>query len=83
MTITAEVPQNAATQRRQQTEQLLQATETNLRRINRRLSSGEESMQRQVRNFITQSRLAIQDNDLERAYNLATKANLLSQELIR
>jgi hypothetical protein len=44
---------------------------------------GEDSMQRQVRNFITQSRLAMQDGDLERAYNLATKANLLSQELVK
>ena len=34
-------------------------------------------------NFITQSRLALGDGDLERAYNLATKANLLSQELAK
>lgn len=81
--ISVEVPQSAANLRRQQTEDLLQATEANLRRINRSLSDGEQSMQRQVRNFITQSRLAMQDNDLERAYNLATKANLLSQELVK
>lgn len=81
--ITVEVPQGAADLRRRQTEDLLQATEANLRRINRSLSDGEQSMQRQVRNFITQSRLAMQDNDIERAYNLATKANLLSQELVK
>jgi len=81
--ISAEVPQNAANERRQQTESLLQAAEGNLKRISHTLSDGEDSMQRQVRNFITQSRLAMQDGDLERAFNLATKANLLSQELAK
>ncbi len=81
--ISAELSQSAANQRRQQTEALLQATENNLKRINRTLSDAEESMQRQVRNFITQSRLATQDGDLERAYQLANKAQLLSQELVK
>ena len=81
--ISAEVAQPAANLRRQQTEGLLQSAEWNLKRINRSLTDGEESMQRQVRNFITQSRLALGDGDLERAYNLATKANLLSQELAK
>lgn len=81
--ISAEVPQGAASQRRQQTENLLQAAEANLRKVNRSLTDGEVAMQRQVRNFITQSRLAMQDGDLERSYNLATKAQLLSQELVK
>lgn len=81
--ITAEIPQNVANERRQQTEGLLQAAETNLKKINRTLTDGEESMQRQVRNYITQSRLAMQDGDLDRAYQLASKAQQLSQELIK
>lgn len=81
--ISAEVPQPAANLRRQQTESLLQSAEWNLKRVSRTLTGGEESMQRQVRNFITQSRLALQDGDVERAYNLATKASLLSQELVK
>ncbi len=81
--ISAEVPQNVANQRRQQTEALLNAAEDNLKKINYSMSDGEQSMQRQVRNFITQSRLAIQDGDFERAYNLATKAQQLSQELVK
>lgn len=81
--ISAEIPQNVANQRRQQTEGLLNVAEANLKKINRALSDGEESMQRQVRNFITQSRLAIEDGDFERAYNLATKAQQLSQELVK
>ncbi len=81
--ITAEIPQNVANARLQQTEGLLQAAEANLRRINRTLSDGEESMQRQVRNYIAQSRLAMKDGDVDRAYQLANKAQLLSQELVK
>jgi hypothetical protein len=81
--ITADIPQNVANQRRQQTEGLLQAAEGNLKKINRTLSDGEDSMQRQVRNYITQSRLAMQDGDLDRAYQLAYKAQQLSQELVK
>lgn len=81
--ISAEMPQNVANQRRQQTEDLLNAAEVNLKKVNRSLTDGEQSMQRQVRNFITQSRLAIQDGDFERAYMLATKAQQLSQELVK
>ncbi|HEU5402894.1 MAG TPA: hypothetical protein VFU86_16155 [Terriglobales bacterium] len=81
--ITAEIPQNVANERRQQTEGLLQTAEANLKKINRTLTDGEESMQRQVRNYITQSRLAMQDGDLDRAYQLANKAQLLSQELVK
>jgi type IV secretory pathway VirB10-like protein len=81
--ISAEVPPGVANQRKQQTEDLLNVAEANMKKINRSLTDGEQSMQRQVRNFITQSRLAIQDGDFERAYNLATKAQQLSQELVK
>lgn len=81
--ISAEVPQDVANQRKQETENLLNTAEANLKKVTRTLTDGEQSMQRQVRNFITQSRLAIQDGDFERAYNLATKAQQLSQELAK
>ena len=77
--IAAQVPQGTA----QNTEQLLQTAESNLRKVTRQLSDGEQAMLRQVRNYITQSRSATQDGDLERAYNLAMKANLLSSELAK
>lgn len=79
MQIGAQVP--AATV--QSTEQLLQTAENNLRRVTRQLNDGEQAMLRQVRNYITQSRTASRDGDLERAYNLAMKANLLSGELAK
>lgn len=70
-------------QQRRGTEQLLQSAESNLRKVSRTLSDSEQAMARQVRNYITQSRLATQDGDLERAYKLAVKANLLSGELAK
>jgi outer membrane biosynthesis protein TonB len=81
--ISAEIPQNLADKRRKQTEDLLNVAEANLRKINYSMTDGEQAMQRQVRNFITQSRLAIQDGDFERAYNLASKAQQLSQGLVK
>lgn len=83
ITISANTNTDAAYTQRNETEQLLQSSESNLRRINRTLNDGEQSMVHQVRNFITQSRLAMQDGDLERAYNLAVKANLLSGEIAK
>ena len=77
--IATQVPQGTA----QNTEQLLQTAESNLRKVTRQLSDGEQAMLRQVRNYIAQSRSATQDGDLERAYNLAMKANLLSSELAK
>jgi hypothetical protein len=65
------------------TEQLLQTTENNLGGIKRQLSKDEEAMVAQIRNYISQSRQATKDNDPARAHNLALKANLLSNELVR
>ncbi len=79
--ITAELPRSASM--RQNTAQLLDTTENNLKRINRSLNDSEQAMVRQIRTYITQARTAVNDGDLERAYNLATKANLLSNELVK
>jgi hypothetical protein len=65
------------------TEQLLQATENTLSGIKRQLSKEEESIVAQIRNYINQSRQASKDNDPARAHLLATKANQLSNELMR
>lgn len=79
--ITAELPKSAAM--RQNTSQLLDKAEANLKRITRQLNDGEQAMMRQIRTYITQAKLAVNDGDLERAYNLATKADLLSSELAK
>jgi hypothetical protein len=79
--ITVDVPRAAVQSQRQNTDQLLRNSEGKLGHINRTLSDSEQGMLRQARNYITQSNQALQGGDIERAYNLAVKANLLANEL--
>lgn len=65
------------------TDQLLQTAETNLNNIKRDLSQDEKDMVTQIRAFMTQSRDASKNNDQVRAYNLANKARLLSDALVK
>jgi hypothetical protein len=65
------------------TEQLLQAAESNLNGIKRQLNKDEEIKRAQVKEFISQSRKAITENDLARAHTWAVKAQLLSDELVK
>jgi hypothetical protein len=65
------------------TEQLLQSAETNINGISRQLSKEEEAIRAQVREYIKQSRNATTENDPARAHNLAVKAHLLSDELVK
>jgi outer membrane biosynthesis protein TonB len=65
------------------TEQLLERTEANLRGIKRLLTSDEQSLATQIRDFMAQSRQATKDGESVRARNLAVKANLLSDELVK
>ncbi|SRR5258708_1776333 len=75
--------QNEANRQRQATEHLLQSTDDALKGINRTLTVDEQSMVAQIRNYMTQSRAATTDGDLLRANNLAVKAHLLTDELIK
>lgn len=65
------------------TDLLLQGAEANLNGINRQLSKDEEAMRAQIKEFISQSHKATTENDLARAHNLAVKARLLSDELVK
>jgi len=65
------------------TDQLLQSSEAQLNSIKRQLSKEEEAMLAQTKEFIAQSRKAKTENDLVRAHNLAVKARLLSDELVK
>ena len=65
------------------TEQLLKIAEGNLNSIKRQLSKKEEADRSQAWEFISQSRKATDENDSTRAYNLAVKARLLSEELVQ
>jgi hypothetical protein len=65
------------------TDQLLDSTENNLRAIKRQLSADEQAQVKQIRDFMSQARQAIKDSDSVRAHNLALKAHLLSDDLVR
>jgi outer membrane biosynthesis protein TonB len=65
------------------TEQLLQSTEASLNGIKRQLSSDEQAVVTQIHDYVAQSRQATKANDLTRAYNLALKARLLSDDLAK
>ena len=76
-------PDPKIAQEQASTEQLLQNTETALSGIKRQLSHNEQTMVAQIKDFIVQSRDASKKNDLLRAHNLAWKAHLLSDELVK
>src|SRR4051812_36413726 len=65
------------------TERSLQATEKDLKAIAFTPSLDQKSMMDQIKTYITQSRTANSDGDVLRASNLAQKARLLCDELLR
>lgn len=66
------------------TQQLLKNTEDNLHTIeNRNLSPDEESTKTQILDYVKQSKEATKGGDNVRAHNLALKARLLSDELVK
>ncbi len=69
---------------RQSTTQLLDTTESQLKRVDGgSLSSDQQAMLAQIKTYISQSRKAINEGDYERASNLAKKAQLLTDELMK
>jgi hypothetical protein len=77
------ISNDQAMHQRQNTAQLLDSTDANLKSVTRALSSDEQAIVQQIRNYMQQSRAATTDGDIERAYNLAMKAHLLSDELVK
>jgi hypothetical protein len=66
------------------TEQLTAATDDNLKKVaGRQLTPTQQDMVNQVKQFMDQSKAAAASGNLERSRNLAQKANLLSQELLK
>ncbi len=64
--------------------QMLGTTEANLKQIaGKQLSSAQQDMVTQIRQFMEQSKAAAGDGDLDRARTLAWKAQVLSQELVK
>jgi outer membrane biosynthesis protein TonB len=81
--IAADVGRQTLIDQKQRTTLLLDSTEKDLKGLNRTLSHDEEAMLTQIKSYIQQSRKATADGDFERAFNLATKAHLLSDALTK
>lgn len=81
--IAAEVSSQTLTRQKQSTAELLDSTERDLKGLNRNLNHDEEAMLTQIKSYIAQSRKATSDGDFERAYNLAVKAHLLADALLK
>jgi hypothetical protein len=65
------------------TERSLQATEKDLKGINWAPSMDQRTMMDQIKSHIAQSRTANSEGDVLRASNLAQKARLLCDELLK
>jgi hypothetical protein len=81
--IAADVSSAQLSQQKRTTMQLLQEAEKAISGLNRQLSGEEKGMVTQIQSYIAQSRDATKEGDFERAYNLATKAHLLSDALAK
>lgn len=68
----------------QSTEDLLSATDANLKAAaSRPLNPNQEETVSQIKVFIDQANAAIKAGDLDRGHNLAIKAHLLSDDLVK
>lgn len=73
-----------ASSQRQNTTQLLAATDANLKRISSRsMSPSQQDSVSQIRKYMEQAKAAEQAGDVQRAQNLASKALLLSDDLAK
>ena len=76
-------PAAEAARKREAVNQLLGATNQNLKKTaGWQLSSSQQDTITQTRQFMEQSKAAMADGDLERARTLAWKAELLSEDLV-
>jgi hypothetical protein len=73
-----------AANQRATTNQLLAATESNLKQISERnLNVTQQETVKQIRTYMDQARKALDSDDVERGHNLAFKAHLLSDDLVK
>ena len=81
--LTASVSNMEAARKRQETAQLLALTDGELKGITRTLDRDEQNIVLQIRGYMQQAHIADKDGDLDRARNLAVKAKLLADDLVK
>jgi hypothetical protein len=73
-----------ASRQRQSTSQLLATTDANLKQISaRQLSLSQQDAVSQTRKYMEQAKAAEDTGDVQRAHNLASKALLLSDDVVK
>jgi len=73
-----------ASQKLQNTNKLLSSTDANLKEIApRQLNASQQDTVKQIKSYMDQAKVAVNKGDVERAYNLASKANMLAADLVR
>ena len=76
--------QQQASSQRQNTDRLLASTDANLKKLaDRQLTASQKDTADQIRQYAQQAKAAVAAGDLERGHNLAVKAHLLSEELVK
>lgn len=78
------VSDEQASRQRQSTAQLLSSTDTNLKQLSaRQLSDTQQASISQIRKYMEQAKAAEESGDVQRAQNLASKALMLSDDLVK
>lgn len=76
------VSQQQTSHQLEETNQRLAAADANLKKIaGRQLSASQQDTLKQIKSYLVEAKAAKDGGDVQRAYNLAVKANLLSAEL--
>ena len=84
ITISPGLNQQQASRQRQSAEQLLARADENLKKISgQNLNSSQQEMVQQIQQYMQQAKAAGNTGDLARQHNLALKAQLLSEELVK
>lgn len=69
---------------KQNISQLLTTTDANLKKLSgRQMNSTQQDTMAQIQQYVEQAKAATAAGDMERARNLAVKARLLSEELVK
>ncbi len=83
MQLSPSVPEEQASKEKQNTTQMLAATDNNLQKLSgRQLTPAQEDMLTQIRSYMDQAKTAVNAGDLKSAHTLALKAQLLSNDLL-
>ena len=82
VSISPDVSNQEASRQLDNTNRLLASADANLKQIaNRQLSTAQEDTVKQIKVYMEQARTAAKNGEVQRAYTLANKANMLSADL--